>query len=112
MLSAVSAGCASANRAATVAHNERWLPWLTAEISKLGLDVTPSVGNFLLINFPKDDPEKGAIAADTYLKSRGIILRRVAGYKLPDALRMTVGTEADNRAVVAALSEFQKGARA
>ncbi len=113
---AIAAGVAAiedtAHVEAGVKHNERWLPWLTAEISKLGLDVTPSVGNFLLINFPKDDPEKGAIAADTYLKSRGIILRRVAGYKLPDALRMTVGTEADNRAVVAALSEFQKGARA
>ena len=35
-----------------VAHNEKWLPWVTAEIEKLGLKVTPSVGNFVLIHFP------------------------------------------------------------
>ena len=94
----------------SIAHNERWLEWLMAEIPKLGLEVTPSVGNFLLIHFPKDDAKRGAVAADDFLKSRGIIVRRVRAYGLPDALRMTVGTESDNRAVVAALADFQKQA--
>jgi len=69
------------------------------------LQVTPSVGNFILIHFPT---EKGrdAASADELLKSRGIILRRVAGYGLPNALRMTIGTENDNRAVVAALAKL------
>ena len=58
--------------------------------------------------FPKGDA-KGAEAADEFLKSRGIIVRRVAGYGLPDCLRMTVGTEEDNRAVVAALADFLGG---
>ena len=96
----------------SIAHNDRWLAWLMAEIPRLGLEVTPSVGNFILIHFPKGDPQKGAAAADELLKSRGIILRRVAGYGLPDALRMTVGTEEDNRAVVAALADFLTRARA
>ena len=39
---------------AAVAHNEQWLPWLTTEIEKLGLRVTPSVGNFMLVHFPAD----------------------------------------------------------
>ena len=52
---------------------------------------------------------RDAASADAFLKSRAIILRRVTGYGLPNALRMTVGTEADNRAVVAALSEFLQG---
>jgi histidinol-phosphate aminotransferase len=88
-----------------VAHNDKWLAWTTAEIEKLGLQVTPSVGNFILIHFPT---EKGrdAASADELLKSRGIILRRVAGYGLPNALRMTIGTENDNRAVVAALAKL------
>jgi histidinol-phosphate aminotransferase len=94
----------------SVAHNERWLAWLLAEIPKLGLDVTPSVGNFVLIHFPKDDAKRGAAAADAFLKSRGIIVRRVKGYGLPDALRVTIGTEADNRAVMAALADFAKQA--
>ncbi len=90
---------------ASLVHNDKWLPWTTAEIEKLGLEVTPSVGNFILIHFPA---EKGrdAIAADAFLKSKGIIMRRVAGYGLPNALRMTIGTESDNHAVVAALAAF------
>jgi histidinol-phosphate aminotransferase len=88
-----------------VAHNTKWLDWLTAEISKLGLPVTPSVGNFMLMHF--ESAEKAA-AADAFLTSRGIILRRVDTYGLPQALRLTVGTEEANRAVIAALTEFMK----
>ncbi len=94
---------------ASAKHNEHWLPWLAAEIEKLGLKATPSVANFLLVHFP-EDTEKGASAADAFLKSRAIIVRRVDAYGLPHALRMTIGTEADNRAVVSALADFRKGA--
>jgi histidinol-phosphate aminotransferase len=86
-------------------HNTRWLNWLTAEIGKLGLKVTPSVANFVLIHFPQS---KGRTAkdADAFLTQRGLILRQTTAYKLPNALRMTVGTEEANRLVVAALKEF------
>lgn len=94
-----------AHTEAAVQHNERWLAWLSTEIEKLGLRVTPSVANFLLIHFPKDAAQ-GAAACDAFLKSRAIILRRVAGYGLPDCLRLTVGSEDDNRKVVAALADF------
>lgn len=90
---------------AAVAHNEEWLGWLSREIAALGLSVTPSVANFLLIHFPAD-AAKGAAACDEFLKSRGIILRRVASYGLPDCLRLTVGTADDNRAVIGALKTF------
>ncbi len=89
-----------------VAHNDKWLAWLTEELSKLGLRVTPSVGNFVLIHFP--DETRSAAAADEYLTQRGYILRRVTGYGFPNALRMTIGTEEANRGVVAALAEFLK----
>src|ERR1700761_4562067 len=86
-------------------HNDRWLAWLTQEMEKLGLTVTPSVANFLLIHFPES---KGSTAkdADAFLTARGLILRQVGSYKLPNALRMTVGSEEANRLVVAALKEF------
>ena len=89
----------------TADHNERWLGWLTDELTGLGLTVTPSVGNFVLIHFP-ERAGKGAAEADAYLSRRGFVLRRVGAYGLPNALRMTVGTEEANRGVVAALAEF------
>jgi histidinol-phosphate aminotransferase len=91
----------------TVAHNERWLSWLAEELPKLGLRVTPSVGNFILIHFPEAEKHSAA-RADAWLSERGYILRRVAAYGFPNALRMTVGTEEANRGVVAALADFLK----
>ena len=92
-------------RARTRSWRDRALPWLTQEISKLGLSVTPSVGNFLLIHFP-ETKGRTAADADAFLTKRGLVLRRVAAYKLPNALRMTVGSEEANRLVVGALAEF------
>ena len=88
-----------------VAHNETWLPWLTQEISALGIKVTPSVCNFLLLHF---DGETQAQAADRFLVDRGLILRAVGAYGLPHCLRLTVGTEEANRLVVEALEDFVK----
>src|SRR2546421_6769517 len=87
------------------AHNERWLGWLLEEIPKLGLEVTPSVANFVLIHFP-NRAGLSAADADAFLTKRGLILRRVTTYKLPNALRMSVGTEEANRLALAGLAEF------
>jgi histidinol-phosphate aminotransferase len=86
-------------------HNDTWRTWLTGEIRKLGLDVTESAGNFILIHFP-DTAGKRAADADHFLITRGVILRGVEAYGLPHCLRLTVGTEEANRAVVDALREF------
>ena len=86
-------------------HNERWLAWLMQEIPKLGLEVTPSIANFVLIHFP-DVEGRTAAEADAFLTRRGLILRRLNAYKLPNALRMSVGTEEANRLVVTALREL------
>jgi histidinol-phosphate aminotransferase len=109
---ALLAGIASIEDAAHIersrAHNTRWLTWLTEEIGKLGLEVTPSVANFILIHFP-GTKGRTATDADAFLSARGLILREVSSYGLPDALRLTVGTEEANRLVVAALAEFMGG---
>jgi len=86
-------------------HNTRWLAWLSEEITKLGLKVTPSVANFVLIHFP-ERAGKTAKDADAFLTKRGLIMRQVGGYGLPHALRMSVGTEEANRLAVKALGEF------
>ncbi|MGD0562461.1 MAG: histidinol-phosphate transaminase [Roseiarcus sp.] len=95
---------------AGVAHNARWLPWLSQEISALGVGVTPSVGNFLLLRFSRENGRTAA-DADRFLSARGFVLRAVAAYGLADCLRMTVGTEEANIGVVAALAEFMKDGR-
>ncbi len=109
----IAAGAAAlydhAHMEAAAAHNERWLAWLTAELEALGLTVTPSVGNFVLVHFPSD-AGRGAADADAFLTARGLVLRRMDAYGLPGALRLTVGSEEANRAVIAALGEFLKAA--
>jgi len=106
---AIAAGVAAledqAHVETSVAHNAKWLEWLAKEFAALGLRVTPSVGNFLLLHFA-EEKAKRAEAADAFLKARGLILRRVGNYGFPNALRMSVGTEEANRLVVQALGEF------
>jgi histidinol-phosphate aminotransferase len=89
------------------AHNDMWLPWFAEEMKKLGLEVTPSVGNFVLVGFPTAGAHTAA-AANAFLNARGIIPRLVANYGLPNHIRVTIGTEAELRAVVAALADFLK----
>ena len=109
---AIEAGTAAiadeAHVAAAIEHNDKWLAWTTAELEKLGLTVTPSVGNFILIHFPQT-ADKSAKQADAFLTQRGLILRAVGAYGLPDCLRLTIGSEEANRLVVAALAEFLAG---
>lgn len=88
-----------------VEHNLAWLPRLGEAIGGLGLDVVPSVANFVLIRFP-ENLGKPATAADAFLLSRGIILRNVASYGLPEALRMTVGSQEANLAAIEGLTDF------
>lgn len=84
--------------------NTQWLGWLADEISALGLKVHPSIANFLLLEFPPSG--KTAVAANQFLSERGIILRDVVSYGLPNHLRVSIGLEDENRAVVDALRQF------
>jgi histidinol-phosphate aminotransferase len=90
------------------AHNNHWLPWLNEKLAALGLDPTPSVGNFVLPRFP-DDPRHNADAAFEFMISRGIITRKMGGYGLPDRIRITIGTGEENEKVAATLAEFMAG---
>jgi histidinol-phosphate aminotransferase len=105
MLAAVAAIEDTAHQEMSKLFTEKWRNWLTGEITNLGLQVTPSVANFVLIHFPL---EKGRTAADAdaFLTRRGLVLRTVTNYGLPNALRMTIGTEEANRLVVENLRDF------
>jgi len=106
---AQAAGAAAVRDAAFTAkvraHNARWLPWTRDQLLALGLKITDSAGNFVLVCFDGLDANT-AEAADGFLKQHGIIVRRMAGYGLPDCLRITIGTEAEMRTVVDTLARF------
>jgi histidinol-phosphate aminotransferase len=95
----------TAHQAMSRTHTEKWRNLLTEEITKLGLTVTPSVCNFVLIHFPTAKG-KTAAEADAFLTRRGLVLRALGNYKLPDSLRMTIGTDEANRLVLDALRDF------
>jgi histidinol-phosphate aminotransferase len=86
-------------------HNDIWLPWLTRQLRELGLELTPSVGNFVLARFPAE-PARNADAAWSFLQAKGIITRKMGGYGLPECLRITIGTEEEMRAVVDTTAAF------
>jgi histidinol-phosphate aminotransferase len=90
---------------AAVEHNAVWRGRMAEALQHLGLCVTPSAANFLLVHFPQESG-KSARDADKFLHERRIILRRVEEYGFPDALRMTIGTADENEAVLDALSAF------
>lgn len=90
---------------AAIAHNDTWLPRFTAELQNLGLEVAPSVGNFVLVRFA--DPAAAQSAYD-HLLSCGVITRMMGGYGLPESLRITVGLETELTAVIDSLSAHRK----
>jgi histidinol-phosphate aminotransferase len=105
LAAAVAALGDEAFQARSLAHVEQWRPWLTQQLGGLGLATIPSSANFILVEFPRTSG-KTAAEAEAFLASRGLIVRGVANYGLPDALRITIGLEDHNRALVEALAEF------
>jgi histidinol-phosphate aminotransferase len=86
-------------------NNETLRAWTTFQLNKLGITVPPSVGNFILARFPLDETHNAELA-DTFLKLKGIIVRRMGGYGLPDSLRISIGVKEEMTALVDALSQF------
>jgi histidinol-phosphate aminotransferase len=87
-------------------HNTVWRNWLAQELGGMGLIVHPSIANFVLVEFPAGRAE----AARLFLKSRGILVRQMGRYGLPDCLRITIGLEQEMRAVATQLRAFLESA--
>jgi histidinol-phosphate aminotransferase len=88
------AGHLAAVREANAAERD----WLADALRGRGLSVGPSQANFLLVDFGRT-----AAPIEAGLVARGVVPRPMAGYGLPDCLRLTVGLRADNLALLAAL---------
>jgi histidinol-phosphate aminotransferase len=95
----VEAGCA---------HNAAQRPRLTAALEAAGIKIWPSEANFVLADF---ETTEAANAADAFLRSRGIIVRKVGGYGLPHCLRVTIGTTEEVDLVIEAFTDFKRQSR-
>jgi len=89
----------------SIAHNDNWLPRLTQAIAGLGLTVHPSIANFLLIGFSAKGG-KTAAEASAFLEKDGIVARPMGAYGLPDCLRLSIGKDEENIAVIESLERF------
>lgn len=74
--------------------------WLANQLRERGLMVAPSQTNFLLADFGRD-----VACLEAALVGRGVVLRPMAGYGLPECLRITVGLRVENVRLLAALDE-------
>jgi len=86
--------------------NLRGMAQLTGAFEALGLEYVPSVGNFVLVRVGP--------AARVYqeLLKRGVIVRPVANYGLPEWLRVTIGLPEENATFLRALPEALAAAAA
>jgi histidinol-phosphate aminotransferase len=89
--------------AALSAHNHKWRDWLSRSIQSNRLRVIPSQGNFILVLFAD---RSGADEAFEALRARGLIVRQMGGYGIPNGLRISIGKEEHMRRVVEILKEF------
>jgi histidinol-phosphate aminotransferase len=85
-------------------ENARMRNWLAGALAELGVPSDTSMANFILARFASQDE---AEACDAFLQKQGLIVRRVAGYKLPHCLRITIGDEASCRQVAHAVAQFK-----
>lgn len=90
------------------AHNNRWMSVAVQRLRALGLAVIGESGNFVLPEFP-GAPGKTAADADAFLQSKGMIVRRVENYGLPNHLRITLGSDEEMELVLNALTQFMGG---
>ena len=89
-------------------HNHLWRKRMTEELEAQGLNVIPSMANFLLIQF-LDEPKSNSEAAANALKCNGIIPRPVSAGSPPNCMRITIGKSEENQAVLHTLKQFMKG---
>ncbi|MEM9494890.1 MAG: histidinol-phosphate transaminase [Pseudomonadota bacterium] len=105
---AIAAGAAAVEDQTFVlenrAHNRAERDFLHQALGGLGLDFTPSFANFVLVRFP-DTPGKNAADILAFLKTNGVLVRDMTAYRLPDCLRLSIGSKTANRRMMALLEE-------
>jgi histidinol-phosphate aminotransferase len=86
-------------------HTAGWQLRMQKELGAIGISVIPSAANFYLLNFNNCEGKSAAEAA-SFLESDGIIPRPVNANAGDDVLRITVGLDAENEAVISSLTKY------
>ena len=84
-------------------HNTEWMTRIQESIRQAGFEPLPSAANFFLIRFADADT---AAAALEFLRQRGILLRNMVPYGLPDCLRMSLGDAEEMEITTAAFKDL------
>lgn len=86
--------------ARTRANNRAGLAWFEKELASAGIEYVPSAANFLLVKV--GDGQRVFVE----LQKRGVITRPMGGYQMPEFVRITVGSPAENERCLKALREI------
>lgn len=86
-------------------HTARWIIRLSRNLRELGITVVSSAANFYLLDF-STCKDKSASGAQHWLEARGIIPRAMKTGEGVEVLRITVGLDSENEAVLAALTDY------
>lgn len=101
---ALAAACAALDDADYLAQsrqlNDAGMVQLEAGLRELGLSWIPSKGNFIAVDFGRD-----TAAINQALLRAGVIVRPVAGYGMPNFLRVSIGLPAENARLLDALAK-------
>ena len=89
-----------------ISHNKYWLKKIKDEFNKLPLVVYDSQANFIFIRLRKGIKEK--IMLNKYLLSKSLIIRTLDNYNMPECIRVTIGTEKENKILISVFKSFFK----
>lgn len=95
-------------RRASLLAVEEGREYLSSELAALGCAVYPSRSNFIMFGLPETSPLSPDALFEALLR-RGLILRQLKSYRLPQFLRVSVGNAQENRVLIAALRELLHG---
>jgi histidinol-phosphate aminotransferase len=87
----------------SVSHNTEWREWTEKQLASNRLKVYPSAGNFVLAQFTDANT---AESCRMFLKGKGILVRQMGAYKLPDCLRISIGTGEEMELACTAIKEY------
>jgi len=85
----------------TLKLNDEGRAWLTQSLQKAGFDVLPSKANFVCVKFGKQTPQ-----IVKWLESKGMVIRFLGSFGMPEYARITVGTPQENKRLLYLLKEF------